>query len=41
GAEKVEWLEGPHDPLKLTIDEIKVLKAKFRQWLRDLKERAA
>ncbi|KSC62330.1 recombination protein NinG [Pseudomonas aeruginosa] len=41
GAEKVEWLEGPHDSLKLTIDEIKALKAKFRAWVRELKRATA
>ncbi|WP_073667453.1 recombination protein NinG [Pseudomonas aeruginosa] len=41
GAEKVEWLEGPHEPLKLTIDEIKALKATFRAWVRELKRATA
>ena len=41
GAEKVEWLEGPHEPLKLTIEDIKALKAKFRAWVRELKRGAA
>lgn len=41
GAENVEWLEGPHDPLKLTIEEIKALKAKFRAWVRKLKRATA
>jgi hypothetical protein len=30
GLEKVEWLEGPHDPLKLTIEDIKKIKDKYR-----------
>jgi hypothetical protein len=30
GLEKVEWLEGPHEPLKLTIPEIKDIKDKYR-----------
>ena len=30
GVTRVESLEGPHDPLKLTIDEIKEIKAKYR-----------
>lgn len=37
GAEKVEWLEGPHEPLRLTIEDVKVLKSKFRAWVRELK----
>ncbi|HEJ2107989.1 TPA: recombination protein NinG, partial [Pseudomonas aeruginosa] len=41
GAEKVEWLEGHHEPLKLTIEEIKALKAKFRAWVRELKRKTA
>ncbi|KSE32250.1 recombination protein NinG [Pseudomonas aeruginosa] len=41
GAENVEWLEGPHEPLKLTIEEIKALKAKFRAWVRELKRKTA
>ncbi|MBF3208519.1 recombination protein NinG, partial [Pseudomonas aeruginosa] len=41
GAENVEWLEGPHEPLKLTIDEIKALKAQFRAWVRELKRATA
>lgn len=30
GLDKVEWLEGQHEPLKLTIEEIKELKAKYK-----------
>ncbi|HEJ5260414.1 TPA: recombination protein NinG [Pseudomonas aeruginosa] len=41
GAENVEWLEGHHEPLKLTIEEIKALKAKFRAWVRELKRATA
>lgn len=37
GAEKVEWLEGPHEPKKYTIDELKALKAEYKQKLKDLK----
>lgn len=31
GLDKVEWLEGPHDPAKLSIEDIKVIKNKYRQ----------
>ena len=37
GEEAVLELEGPHEPLKLTIEDIKALKAKFRAWVRELK----
>jgi len=36
GLERVESLEGPHDPLKLTIDEIKEIKAKYRDKAKEL-----
>ena len=31
GDKAVEWLEGKHEPLKLTIDDIKELKNKYRK----------
>jgi len=31
GLDKVEWLEGPHEPLKLTIDQIKEIKKAYRE----------
>lgn len=36
GIDKVEWLEGPHDPQKLTVDAIKEMKRHYRQLTRDL-----
>lgn len=43
GADKVAWLEGPagHEPLKLTIAEIKEMKALFRAKVRELKKAVA
>ncbi|HHZ7946125.1 TPA: recombination protein NinG [Pseudomonas aeruginosa] len=41
GEEAVLALEGPHEPLKLTIEDIKALKAKFRAWVRELKRKTA
>jgi hypothetical protein len=41
GAEKVEWLEGPHEPKKYTIEELKALTAKYRALTRELKGAAA
>lgn len=29
GPEKVEWLEGPHEPKKYTIDDLKAIKAEY------------
>ena len=29
GVEKVEWLEGPHQPKKYTIDDLKAIKAEY------------
>jgi len=41
GADQVEWLEGPHEPQRYTIEELKAMKAKFRAMTRSLKGRAA
>lgn len=41
GAEKVDWLEGPHEPKKYTIDDLKALTAHYRAMARELKGRAA
>ena len=41
GAEKVDWLEGPHPARKYTVDEIKAIKADYRAMIRDLKRAAA
>lgn len=38
GADKVAWLEGPHEPKKYTIEDLQQLKALYRQKLRDLKK---
>lgn len=37
GEEKVAWLEGPHDHKKYTIEDLKAIKAEYRQKLKDLK----
>lgn len=36
GAEAVAWLEGPHEPKKYSIEDLKAIKADYRQRLRDL-----
>jgi hypothetical protein len=41
GAEKVEWLEGPHEPRKYTVEEIKTIKAEYRAKTREMKRAAA
>lgn len=41
GADKVEWLEGPHEPKKYTIDDLKALTAHYRELTRELKRAQA
>jgi len=41
GLARVEWLEGPHTPKKLTISEIVEMKAFYRSETRRLKKEAA
>ncbi len=41
GAEKVAWLEGLHPACKYTVEEIKAIKAKYREKTRELKRAAA
>lgn len=41
GAERVEWLEGPHEPKKYTIEDLKAIAAEYRAKTRELKRAAA
>jgi hypothetical protein len=41
GAANIEWLEGPHEPKKYTIEELKAMTADYRAKTRELKGRAA
>ncbi|MEN8639608.1 recombination protein NinG [Pseudomonas sichuanensis] len=41
GAEAVEFLEGPHQPRKYTIEDLQAIKALYRQMLKDLRRTAA
>jgi hypothetical protein len=41
GADKVDWLEGPHSARKYTVDEIKTIKADYRALTKELKGAAA
>ena len=36
GIEKVEWLEGPHEAKKYTIDEIQAIKKEYQQKIKDM-----
>lgn len=40
GVEKVEWLEGYHEPKKYTIEQIKEIRAKYQLKLKELKRGA-
>lgn len=37
GAENVEWLEGPHDPAKYSIEELQQIKTTYRAKTRELR----
>lgn len=41
GAEAVEWLEGPHEPKKYTVEQLKAMTAEYRAKTRELKRIAA
>ncbi|MBJ2318587.1 recombination protein NinG [Pseudomonas fluorescens] len=41
GAEAVEWLEGPHEPKKYTIEQLKAMTAEYRAKTRELKKEQA
>ncbi|GGL49830.1 bacteriophage lambda NinG [Pseudomonas brenneri] len=41
GAEEVEWLEGPHEAKKYTVDELKAMTADYRAKTKELKRAAA
>lgn len=36
GAERLAWLEGPHEPKKYTIDDLKSIKAKYSKLAKEL-----
>jgi hypothetical protein len=41
GAANVEWLEGPHEAKRYTIEDLKAVKASYRAMTRELKGAAA
>ena len=36
GIDQVEWLEGPHEPMKPTIPELKELQQHYKQLIKEL-----
>ena len=38
GIEAVEWLEGPHEAKKYTVDELKAMTADYRAKTKELKK---
>jgi hypothetical protein len=38
GVDKVEWLEGKHEPKHYTIDDLKAIKAKYKTLCRELEQ---
>ena len=41
GTDKVDWLEGPHDPKRYTIEDLKTIKADYLAKTKELKREAA
>ncbi|WLG49135.1 recombination protein NinG [Pseudomonas sp. FP1742] len=41
GADKVDWLEGPHEAKRYTIEDLKAITAEYRAKTRELKRTAA
>jgi hypothetical protein len=41
GAEKLAWVEGPHEPKRYTVDGLKAMTAAYREKTRELKRAAA
>ncbi|MBK3479819.1 recombination protein NinG [Pseudomonas sp. MF6751] len=41
GIAAVEWLEGPHEPKKYTVEQLKAMTAEYRAKTRELKRAAA
>ena len=38
GLDKVEWLEGQHEPKKYTVDDLKAIKAEYMQKAKELRK---
>jgi hypothetical protein len=39
GVDLVEWLEGPHEPKKYTIEQLREIKATYSRKARELKNK--
>jgi hypothetical protein len=39
GQEAIDWLEGPHDPLKLTVEQIQKIRKKYRDKCKELENK--
>ena len=39
GKDKVDWLEGKHEPKRYTIEDLKAIKAEYREKVRQLKRK--
>jgi hypothetical protein len=37
GVEKVEWLEGPHEPKRYRVEELKAMQFEFKQRIKEIK----
>lgn len=40
GQDKVDWLEGPHEPQRYTIDDLEQIKARYKAMLKEMLEGA-
>jgi hypothetical protein len=38
GLDKVEWLEGKHEPKRYTVEDLKAIKAKYRALVREMQK---
>lgn len=38
GVERVEWLEGPHEPKRYTIEQIKEIKRKYKEKIKEMND---
>lgn len=41
GADNLDWLEGPHEPKKYTIEQLKEIKATYTRMAKELEAKAA
>lgn len=41
GQDRVDWLEGPHEPQRYTIDDLKSIRARYKTMLKELQGKGA